>query len=480
MKIYEAISIDKNASDPLYIQVYEGIRNLISNGVIKHDEKLPPIRVLADRLGVNNVTIVSAYKLLEQKGCVISKVGSGTFVRSFSQENESDIQSEIDSIEQGYVTMGKSEINFLTSTPDPKLFPVEAFKLVLNEVLDRDGGNAFGYQESQGFLPLRESVRDYLCERGMNIDTNDIHVISGAQQGIDIVSKALLEFNDNIIVESPTYTGAIAAFKSRGANIIEIPLMKDGMDMRELEDVLKSTQPKLIYVMTSYQNPTGISYSDDKKLQLIYLANKYNTFILEDDYLSEMRFDGGKTLPLKSIDDHKNVIYLKSFSKIFMPGIRMAFLASPKKLTSRFMKAKHNTDISTSSLMQRALDLYLKNGMWSEHLKLMMQVYSDRYGKIVNALSKYPDTFSFTRPEGGIHMWLDTKADSAMVCSLAKQKGVLASPGSIFYLDGRKSTNIRLSFAGVESDEIENGIKLLAEACNEVLNINSESILPFL
>ncbi|WP_201769278.1 aminotransferase class I/II-fold pyridoxal phosphate-dependent enzyme [Fervidicella metallireducens] len=297
---------------------------------------------------------------------------------------------------------------------------------------------------------------------------------------MDIVTKALIGFNDTIVVESPTYTGAIAAFKSRGANIIEIPIMEDGIDTAKLEDALKTHRPKLVYVMTSFQNPTGISYSEDKKIQLLYLAEKYDTYILEDDYLSELRFYGKGSMPIKSLDANDRVIYLKSFSKIFMPGIRLGFIVTPSLVTRDILNAKHTTDISTSGLMQRAFDLYLRKRKWEDHIRIMWDVYKKRYDIMVETLKEETPFINFNLPSGGIHIWGSSDLDSTVLSSMARQRGVLIAPGKLFYLDERDSNYFRLSFAGVECEEIAQGIKLLKEAYADLKNVNINSIVPFL
>lgn len=479
MKIYESLDIDKNSNEPMYIQVYEGIKNLIENNAFKPDEKLPPIRELANKLDVNNITVVNAYKLLEQKGYVYSKVGSGTFIRGNKTYDEYLNDVDSDTMNQGNEGTLNKGINLSTMNPDPELFPVSDFKEILNKVLDRDKGFAFGYQESQGYYPLRESIKSYLAEERIPSDIMNIHVISGAQQGIDIISKVLAGFNDTIIVESPTYTGAVAAFKSRGANIIELPLEEDGINIRELEAVLKSTNPKLIYIMTNFQNPTGISYSESKKLQILYLAQKYNTYILEDDYLSELKFYGKKSKPIKAMDVNSRVIYLKSFSKIFMPGIRLAFLITPNAISKKVMSVKHNTDISTSSLMQRAFDLYLRERKWEKHINELWKIYKDRYDAVINILKTEAPFIEFIEPSGGIHIWAKTDIESSMLSSAAKQKGVLIAPGRVFYIDGRQSNYFRLSFASAGNDDIKKGIRILKDAYYELKGMQ-EGINPHL
>lgn len=476
MKAYESIIIDKNAKDPMYLQLYKGIKNLIDEGVLLPEEKLPPIRSISEKYKVNNVTVVNAYKLLEKKGYVYSKVGSGTYIKG-TRAGVDSVDAE--TIEQGFVKMNQNEINFATSTPNPILFPVEEFKLLLNEVLDRDGGYAFGYQESQGYYPLRESFRDYLQENGLTVSTSNVHIISGAQQGIDVVAKALISFNDTIIVESPTYTGATAVFKSRGANIIEISMEPDGMNISELESVLKSVRPKLVYMMTSYQNPTGISYSNSKKQRLLQLAQKHGFYILEDDYLSELNFSGEVSKPIKAMDKTNKVIYLKSFSKIFMPGIRLAFLIPPETILTKIVSAKHITDISTAGLMQRALDLYLRKRIWEKHIDMMFEIYKNRYDQMVRLLRAEAPFIRFAEPGGGLHIWAETDVDASRLCNAVKQKGATMAPGSVFYLDGRSSNSFRMSFAGVDEQEIAKGIEIIKATYLGIKNQSYDNIFPF-
>ncbi len=486
MAFHDFIVLDKNNQEAMYIQIYNEIKKFIENGSLKPDEKLPAIRSLASKLSVNNVTIVNAYKLLEKNGLVYSKVGSGTFVKGeksvedLNLKHIKDSEEKISISKEGTVHENKSEINFATLTPDPRYFPVNEFKECINEVLDRDGGYAFAYQEAKGYYPLRQSLKDYILNRNVEVDTEDIHIISGAQQGIDIVSKAIINLNDTIVVESPTYTGALAAFRSRGANIIEVPIVKDGMDLNKLEEALKKYSPKLIYVMTSFQNPTGISYSNEKKEGLLYLAKKYNTHILEDDYLPELKYDEAKIYPVKSIDDSDRVIYLKSFSKIFMPGIRLGFLAVPKSLNSNIMSAKHTSDISTSSIMQRTFDLYFKKKKWESYVDKMNKIYKKKYEITINALKNIAPFFKFDDPKGGIHLYINSDIDSLMLSSISKERGASVVPGRVFYLDSRSDNSFRLSFAAVNDDKIEEGIKIIADSYKDIKNLNSGNLFPYL
>ncbi|KPU28139.1 transcriptional regulator [Caloranaerobacter sp. TR13] len=471
--------LDKNSDQHLYIQLYSKIKKLILDGTLKPHTKLPPIRKFADELNVNNVTIVNAYNLLQKENLVYKKVGSGTFVNIINY----DMDIEVD-YKQYLYTLNKEKINhyiynseniidFSNTTPTNDLFPVEDFKYVINLVLDRDKGNAFKYQESQGYYPLRETIKNYLSNYTINCDTSNIQIISGAQQGIDILSKALIDYGDIVFTESPTYTGAIAAFKSRAAKIIEIPIKKDGIDLNYLEDKLRNFRPKFIYVMPNFQNPTGYTYSKLKKIKLLELANKYETLVVEDDYLNDISFNNKYPETLKSLDKNNRVIYIKSFSKTFMPGLRLGFMIIPISIQNEILVAKHISDISTSGLMQRVLDLYIKMGLFKKHINEINKIYKKRFDLMVKSLSNYiPKQVSYSIPEGGLNFWLSLPHGylSDELHELCFKKGILITPGSIFYANKVKSNSFRISIASVNESIIEAGISRLSEIINDLFN----------
>ena len=238
---FVSIQLNKNCKAALYVQLYDEIREMIITGKLSHGFLLPPVRKLAQSLEINAGTVMSAYKLLEQNGYIFSRSGSGSYVAELSAQEELDNNDNV-SVEEFETFRFKTEqeslsyIDLAGINPDPDLISIEDFKMVLIEVLDRDKGHAFGYQDSQGFLPLRQAIADNLKKQNINITKNNIQVISGAQQGIDIVAKAVVEYGDYVFVEKPTYPGAIAAFKSRGAKLVSINLQQDGLDIEDLEN----------------------------------------------------------------------------------------------------------------------------------------------------------------------------------------------------------------------------------------------------
>lgn len=473
------ISVDRASSTPLYLQLYEKLKNMVETGMIPADTRLPSVRSLAEKLGVNQITIVSAFRRLENEGFIYTKPGSGTYAADLltsivtrterlppSLQDEVYQQDDLDFLSSSQVNISENTVNFASATPASELFPVDDFKAALNETLERDKGNAFSYQESQGFPPLRESISGILKSPGFVCRPEDIHVISGAQQGIDIISKALLHPGDCIIAESPTYTGAVAVFKSRDAHIVDIPMEPGGSDMNLLEYNIRKHKPVFFYTIPSFQNPTGNSYTNEKRLELLGLADKYGFYIIEDDYVSDLDFDGMNYSSLKALDRYDRVILVKSFSKVLMPGLRLGFMIVPPGISAKLLTAKHATDISTSGLIQRAFDLYIRRGFWDRHFGFMFRTYSERYEKITTALDKFsPQVCTYTKPGGGLNLWyrLPYGFPVNSLISRAAADDIVFAPGRIFYSgNSTQAVNyIRLSFAAVEADKIEGGIEKL-------------------
>ena len=452
---------------PKYIQISRNIKKLIDLNDIEDGEKLPSIRSLSALLSVNSVTIVNAYKKLENEGYALQKIGSGSYAkrkelgRNFKKEY-SDTFKNLSS------NMLKEYIDFTGETTCSDLFPVETFKNVLNEVLDRDGADALVYQEALGYEGLRGSINNSFWNGKLDMDS--ILIVSGAQQGIDIASKAMLNVNDNVIVEKPTYGGALSVFRGRRANIFEINMQNDGIDLAAFEKLLKKNKVKCFYTMSYFQNPTGATYSLEKKMKILNLAEEYDFYIIEDDYLSELIYNPEiEYNTFKSLDCNDRVIYIKSFSKIFLPGIRLGYVISPDRFKEHILNSKYNTDIATSSLMQRALALYINNGLWRNHINNLNVNYKARYEFMKEYLEeKLRDKVSFHCPGGGLNFYLkivpEINVDSIKLFYECKKKRVLITPGVLFYKNSKEGERyFRLGFSQVNNNQIKLGIDILSE-----------------
>ncbi len=451
---------------PKYVQIANHIKRLIDNKDISDGEKLPTIRELADILEVNNVTIVNAYKKLKSDGYAFQKVGSGTYAkrkeltslfnREYSKIFKNMLPEELEKI-----------IDFTGETNTEVYFPINEFKSVINKVLDRDGANALIIKEPLGYEKLRETINKSFWNNKLDLD--NILIVSGAQQGIDIASKAIVNINDNVIVEKPTYGGALSVFKWRRANIFEIEIKEDGVDLDEFEEILKKNKISCFYTMSYFQNPTGISYSREKKLKLLDLSKKYDFYIIEDDYLSELIYDNNIIHePLKKLDKYERVIYIKSFSKIFLPGIRLGYMVTPASFNEIIQSSKINTDITTSSLMQRVLELYISEGFWKEHIAYQCREYKKKY-KLIKSLieDELLDKVTYIDPKGGLYFYIKLKYKSITSKELyykLKRKNVFITPGVIFYRDSKNGDYFfRIGFSQVSKDKIIKGIGLIKE-----------------
>ncbi len=466
MNDFFSIVIDRNSKTPIYLQLANAIAELVQTGTLKPDTKLPPIRKIADALNVNNVTIVNAYKHLENKKIVYSVVGSGTYISELPFTPSVVASVPVSSSFLPPVESRNDFINFANTNISADLFPVSEFKGLFNEVLERDKGNAFRYEENQGYEPLRKSLCEYLERYGIKTTYDKIQITSGAQQAIDIIAKATLNIGDTVIVERPTYYGALGAFLSRGAQIIEAPLENDGLDMAKLEALLKTYSPKFIYVMTYFQTPTCISYSTEKKRKLLELAIKYDTFIIEEDNQSDFNFSNSDVVPLKALDYKSKVIYVKSFSKISMPGLRLGFIVLPPRILSEALKTKAATDIQTSGFIQRAFDLYINSG-FDRHVTSMKAIFKKRYEAAYEAAETFLKPYvKYNQPNGGLNFWFEIKNKRVTdedLCNALLKQNVAVTPGALFSTSRSATQNFRVSIAGLDKEAIVAGIKIIGD-----------------
>lgn len=461
MKKYK-ISFKENDT-PKYVQVVQHIKKLIEGNMITDGEKLPPIRDMASILNVNRITIVNAYKKLEGEGYAVQKIGSGTYAKrkeivlNFRRRYGDVIRKSLDDKSLNY-------IDFTGESISSELFHIDIFKNIIDEVLERDGVKALVNQEALGYEGLRKTIDDFFWNG--NVGSDNVLIVSGAQQGIDIVSKALINVNDNIVVEKPTYGGALTVFKWRRANIFEVPIEEDGMDLDLLEKLVKKNKIKCVYIMSYFQNPTGISYSLEKKKRLLNMAEIYDFYIIEDDYLSELIYNDMEYKSFKSMDINDRVIYIKSFSKVFLPGIRLGYLISPRVFRENIQNSKVSTDIATSSLMQRVLELYVCNGLWKGYISNLNKFYKEKYEIIANQLKiKLYNKAEIIYPNGGLYFYIKILNDNIDCIKLfykCRENALLITPGVLFYLNPEEGKNyFRIGFSQVKDEDIEKGIDIL-------------------
>lgn len=464
------IKIKKESQSPLYKQLANGIIKLIDNGILLPNSRLPSIRKLSQKMNINNTTVVNAYRYLENKKIVYSKAGSGTYISALPIK-----YLKSNTIIKDYKTKGdiqfnlRDAINFAAGNACPTLFPVIKFKELFGEVLERDKGNTFNYEDSKGYLPLRESLCLYLEQSKINTSPEKVYVLSGINQGFDIISKAILSFGDVIFVEGPTYHRDLSVFISRGIQIIEINMDDDGMNISELERLIKIYKPKLIHMTSYFQIPTCVSYSYKKKLQVLEIAKNYNIYIIEEDTQSEIVYTSKKIVPLKSLDYNDKVIYIKNFSKILIPGLRIGFMTIPNTMIKDINNLSNNNDAITSSFVQKAFHLYLKNEYLKNHTQYMIETFRERHNtailEIEQSLKPY---INYTIPNGGVSIWIKlNNVDIEYLCNTLIKNKVVVTPGSMFSLRGESTPYIHICFAHVDTKDIKRGIKIIGNTLRE-------------
>lgn len=448
--IFDNIILSKG-SEPLYIQLNNEIKKLIINRKIEDSYKLPPIRQLATKLNINNVTVINAYKLLEKDGYIIKKIGSGSYVKHSLVEYCTD------------------KIDFTGRDSNIDSFPVIDITESLISVLKSDGVNVFKYEDSEGYIPLKESLTKYFKFYNIETKPDMIQIVSGGQQALDIISKALLDFGDTVIAETPTYSGAISSFKGREARVIYVNLQLDGLDIAELESKVQVRKPSFLYMMSFNQKPTGITYSYEKKIQLLELADKYNFFILEDDLGSEL-YPVKNNRTLKSLDNYERVIYIKSFSPLFMPGLRLGCIIPPEKIFKKFLNVKEITDISTPGLIQRGFTHYLNKNSWILYYKTLSKHITKKIELTTSILhSDFRELITFSPTAGSSLFWLKLqKGDGLTLKNICNINGIEITSGEDM---GRDYSNyVLLNIKSIPISNIENGLSILKKSIKSLYN----------
>lgn len=443
--ILDSINLINNKT-PLYIQLYNQIKKAILNKDVPLGYKLPTIRETVKVCGVNSSTVVKAYDKLKKDNLIEKRVGSGSFVI------------------YGYEKFSTSKMDFTGRDSNIDIFPVSDIKEAIGDALNTQGADAFTYERSQGYEPLLKSLHNYLKFFNINCPPELIQVVSGGQQAIDIISKALIHFGDSVITETPTYKGALDSFKSRDARIVQIPIENGGINLKKLEARIKIECPSFIYIMPHYQKPTGICYSLETKRDLIKLSEKYNFYIVEDDLGSEIDLTNNNIVTLKSLDRFDRVIYIKSFTPLFMPGLRLGCIALPSSINRRLKKIKVTTDISTPGIIQRGFSNYLDNYNWNSYYTVLLNSYKTKINTVSNLLdNNFKDLLEFKTFNPSPIFWLRLlKGDSLRLEQICREKKVYIIPG--YTIGPEYSDYFRISIKGIPSENITKGLSILRES----------------
>jgi 2-aminoadipate transaminase len=374
-------------------------------------------------------------------------------------------------------------ISFAGGLPAPDVFPVEEFRIACDKVLREQGAQALQYSTTEGYRPLREMIARHTQRYGIEITPENVLITASSQQALDLLGKILINPGDNILVESPTYLGALQAWNLYGAEYIVVPMDEDGMDTASLEGALRAG-PKFIYVLPNFQNPSGVTLSLERRYQLIELADRYGVPIIEDDPYGQLRYEGEHlpsvvVLDSKSRDDCQqvyrgNVIYLSTFSKILAPGLRLGWVIAPPEVIRKLVVAKQAADLHTSTFTQMIAYEVSHGGFIDRHIPLIREVYGHRRNVMLAAMDRYfPPEVDWTHPQGGLFLWgilpdyLDAK--DVLEVAVAEEK-VAFVPGEAFHPAGDGANTMRINFSNASPEKIEEGIYRLGKVIGKLID----------
>src|SRR5438309_1569740 len=478
---------------PLYVQLRDQLRALVHAGDLRPGERIPASRELATMLGVHRTTVANAYAELESEGLIQGHVGRGTFIKGngnglkitppappvlnggngirwellFADERGEEVLSRLTA------SAPENALSFVMARPAQEFFPIDALQTCVNAVLRREATDVLNLGPSDGYAPLKEALLELLQREGIPARDENLLITDGCQQSLDLISKAFVRPGDCVILENPTYPGAVAIFNGSRARCLGVPLRTHaepgtalGLDLEALEATLAANRVKLIVLTPDFQNPTGTSMPLASRRKLLELAARHQVPIVEDHIYGRLHARDERLPSLKHMDRSNLVIHIDSFSKVAFPGLRVGWIVAPPAAIERLRVVKQTTDLHTDQLAQASLAEFLRRGYFSKHLSKMRKLYATRLSALDEALRKHmPEETRWTKPEGGMCLWLELPLgfDASELLIHVKERGVLFAPGRYFYVQGPLPNTLRLGYAGLDEKQIVRGVMIIAD-----------------
>lgn len=376
-------------------------------------------------------------------------------------------------------------ISFAGGMPAPELFPVDRIKEATLRVLSEQGSQALQYGVTEGYPPLREMIIRHMHRYGIHASLENVLITAGSQQALDLIGKILINKGSRIVVEEPTYLGAIQAWNAYQPDYVGVPTDDDGMCTDELEKVLQEDDITFIYALPNFQNPSGITMSNARRKELVRLSNHFGVPIIEDDPYGQLRYEGEHEIPLIAIDAQNvggnedsfitgNVVYMSTFSKTLCPGFRVAWVVGPEDVILRLVQAKQGADLHTGTLAQMVAYETARGGFLDEHVEQLREAYRQRRDLMLGLMDElFPPGVTWTRPQGGLFTWvyLPEGMDSAALLEKAVEQKVAFVPGGAFFPRGGGKNTMRLNFSNATPEQIEEGMKRLAAVIKTAMGV---------
>ena len=480
---------------PQYARIAGLVRARIVAGDLGPGERLPPVRALAAELGVGRHTIEEAYAKLAAEGLIEARVGQGTFVampypeQAAAREERPAPLPWVSGHREPIVTRGAisahqvlrealrpdrrpDQISFILGAPAADLFPVGELQRALNAALREEGAEALGYEPTEGYGPLRAAVARHLLGLGLPAAPDQVIMTSGAQQAIDLTLRALTQPGDYVVAESPTYLGILDACEANGVRLIGVPMDDEGMEVARLAPLLATYRPKLLITIPNSHNPTGITMSLARRHALLALAAAHRLPIVEEDAYGELRYGGLPAPRLKALPGGGEVIYISSFSKVMLPGLRLGYLLASGEVHRRVVFIKQASDRASGSLVQRGIYRCLESRRLRSYVQSVSRRCRERRDAMLAALEReLPPGARWTIPDGGLYLWvrLPEGVSALALYRAALAHDVVVAPGGAFFPEGEDHPFIALNFAAQPPDRIAEGIRRLGVAMHAVL-----------
>jgi 2-aminoadipate transaminase len=377
------------------------------------------------------------------------------------------------------ITERPEVISLAGGLPDTSTFPPDSYASIMQSVAAESCARALQYGPTEGMQVVKACIAEVMAEEGRVVDVDDVLVTTGGQQVIDLMCKTLIDPGDVIVAEAPTYPGAIPAFTSYQADVVQVAMDDDGMLIDELEATLETLEregrrPKFIYTIPNFQNPRGVTMSLERRKRLVRIAAERELLVLEDNPYGLLRYEGDALPTLRSLDEEEFVVYLGTFSKILSPGIRLGWAAAPRPVLQKMNVGKQGVDLCSSSVTQCFVAAYFESGRWQDYLDSLVGLYRRRRDVMLGALAEsFPAESEWTRPQGGLFLWatLPEYLDTTDLLARALQENVAFVPGRAAFLDGRGGSSMRLNFSGVGEDDIREGIRRIGEVVREQVDL---------
>lgn len=370
-------------------------------------------------------------------------------------------------------------ISFAGGLPNPDYFPIEALKHSAGVVFQNNGVEMLQYAGSRGYLPLRQWIANrYNKKYQLSIQAENIIITNGSQQAIDVIGKMFVNCGDDVLVEKPTYLGGIQALSAYRPRFLETCLNSDGPDIVETGRIFEENDVKLMYAIPNFQNPSGITYSEEKRIKLASLLNNHKVLMLEDDPYNEICFDQKCAKPVYAYASEQ-VFWTGSFSKMVAPGLRMGWVVIPDGLSAYFERAKQSVDLQSNNLSQHIIYHFLVNNDIDQHLKTIRNAYARQCALMQQLIERYmPHNVHYTKPRGGMFLWLKLpyKIDAYELVERTMKQNVVFVPGSSFFVSANGQSNIRMNFSNASDDKMEEGIRIMASELKTMIHQTEESL----